>query len=436
MPDPRDERAWLAGSNDVRVVEVGWTPFACAILRTLYKPNTTHVPTIWEMAWDLSMCGIGSKAAFDGVYQHPSSWIPPPSREIGLAISLPSGSLECPRWTGAVWLDRQGRSWQPTAWLDRSWRRQGPQCQQQGRSQQMSGVAGPIGVPGKHPADSKLTLTKGRDKRPLQRAQPLAASVAQHARTPLAAVATIPTVPLAGPAAHREQDSGYASSNYSAEDWRTWKAQQRWRDWSWGSGAHTWGDRSSHWDVQEAAPATWPGNQWSSYGEPALHNAWEGAETSQWQQDAWPQEQTWWQQQQTAKLWQHYQGSSDRARGASSRAQTQGGHKRHKGTRPTSHAPRANMDGPGTMCRPDPLEPRTGVTGCAKERRRSLGSHRTNPQLGAQLARCADCGKCGRNPHHRATGENCCLGSQQQTLPLGWPEEANADNTAGQRESD
>eukprot|EP00971_Amphidinium_carterae_P098122 1941118-Amphidinium_carterae.2 len=75
MPDPNDERAWLAGSNDVRVVEVGWTPFACAIMRTLYKPTTTHVPTIWEMAWDLAMCGIGSKAAFDGVYQHPSSWI-------------------------------------------------------------------------------------------------------------------------------------------------------------------------------------------------------------------------------------------------------------------------------------------------------------------------------------------------------------------------
>eukprot|EP00971_Amphidinium_carterae_P254259 5047651-Amphidinium_carterae.1 len=27
------------------------------------------------MARDLAACGIGSKAAFDGVYQHPSSWI-------------------------------------------------------------------------------------------------------------------------------------------------------------------------------------------------------------------------------------------------------------------------------------------------------------------------------------------------------------------------
>eukprot|EP00971_Amphidinium_carterae_P148166 2936626-Amphidinium_carterae.2 len=75
MPDEQDERAWLAGSNEVRVVEVGWTPFACAILGTLYKPPAGHLPTIWEMAWDLAMCGIGYKAAFDGVYQHPSSWV-------------------------------------------------------------------------------------------------------------------------------------------------------------------------------------------------------------------------------------------------------------------------------------------------------------------------------------------------------------------------
>eukprot|EP00971_Amphidinium_carterae_P308334 6127326-Amphidinium_carterae.1 len=50
-------------------------PLACAILGTLYKPPAGQLPTIWEMAWDLAMCGIGSKAAFDGVYQHPSSWI-------------------------------------------------------------------------------------------------------------------------------------------------------------------------------------------------------------------------------------------------------------------------------------------------------------------------------------------------------------------------
>eukprot|EP00971_Amphidinium_carterae_P202532 4018557-Amphidinium_carterae.1 len=75
MPDVRDEGAWLAGSSDVRVVEVGWTAFSCAILRTLYKPRAGRVPDVWEMAWDLAACGIGSKAAFDGVYQHPSSWI-------------------------------------------------------------------------------------------------------------------------------------------------------------------------------------------------------------------------------------------------------------------------------------------------------------------------------------------------------------------------
>eukprot|EP00971_Amphidinium_carterae_P212809 4223604-Amphidinium_carterae.1 len=48
--------------------------------------------------------------------------------------------------------------------------------------------------------------------------------------------------------------------------------------------------------MQEAAPATWPGNQWSRYGEPALQNAWEGSDTSQWQQETWPRGQTWWQQ--------------------------------------------------------------------------------------------------------------------------------------------
>eukprot|EP00971_Amphidinium_carterae_P055503 1093891-Amphidinium_carterae.1 len=52
MPDERDERAWLPGSSDVRVVEVGWTAlkFSCAILRTLYKPRAGRVPDIWEMA--------------------------------------------------------------------------------------------------------------------------------------------------------------------------------------------------------------------------------------------------------------------------------------------------------------------------------------------------------------------------------------------------
>eukprot|EP00971_Amphidinium_carterae_P160149 3174599-Amphidinium_carterae.1 len=33
MPDVQDERAWLAGSSDVRVVEVGWAPFVQATCR-------------------------------------------------------------------------------------------------------------------------------------------------------------------------------------------------------------------------------------------------------------------------------------------------------------------------------------------------------------------------------------------------------------------
>eukprot|EP00971_Amphidinium_carterae_P241129 4787298-Amphidinium_carterae.1 len=37
------------------------------------------------------------------------------------------------------------------------------------------------------------------------------------------------------------------------------------------------------------------------------------------------------QQRQDRELWEHYQNNSDRARGASSRAQTQGSHKRLKG---------------------------------------------------------------------------------------------------------
>eukprot|EP00971_Amphidinium_carterae_P256848 5099349-Amphidinium_carterae.1 len=44
-------------------------------LGTLFKPPPGHLPSIWEMAQDLVACGIGSKAAFDGVYQHPSNWI-------------------------------------------------------------------------------------------------------------------------------------------------------------------------------------------------------------------------------------------------------------------------------------------------------------------------------------------------------------------------
>eukprot|EP00971_Amphidinium_carterae_P257154 5105415-Amphidinium_carterae.1 len=44
MPDVRDDGAWLPGSSNVRVVEVGWTAFACAILRTLYKPRAGRIP--------------------------------------------------------------------------------------------------------------------------------------------------------------------------------------------------------------------------------------------------------------------------------------------------------------------------------------------------------------------------------------------------------
>eukprot|EP00971_Amphidinium_carterae_P237620 4717241-Amphidinium_carterae.1 len=48
-------------------------------------------------------------------------------------------------------------------------------------------------------------------------------------------MAALPTVPLAVPG-DQAQEMGSATSAYSAEDWHTWRQQQRWRDWSWGRG--------------------------------------------------------------------------------------------------------------------------------------------------------------------------------------------------------
>eukprot|EP00971_Amphidinium_carterae_P007371 146267-Amphidinium_carterae.1 len=74
-------------------------------------------------------------------------------------------------------------------------------------------------------------------------------------------MAALPTVPLAVPG-EQTHDMGSASSAYSAEDWHTWRQQQRWRDWSWGKSMQTWGGRNTPWEPQQAAPATWPGDQW------------------------------------------------------------------------------------------------------------------------------------------------------------------------------
>eukprot|EP00971_Amphidinium_carterae_P076102 1503316-Amphidinium_carterae.1 len=90
MPDVQNERAWLAGSNDVRVVEVGWTPFACAVLGTLYKPPAGHLPSIWEMAW------AGLRNHQKGTEQR---------------SSLLCGIARFPRWTGTLtsaWPDLRG----------------------------------------------------------------------------------------------------------------------------------------------------------------------------------------------------------------------------------------------------------------------------------------------------------------------------------------
>eukprot|EP00971_Amphidinium_carterae_P281631 5591028-Amphidinium_carterae.2 len=203
----------------------------------------------------------------------------------------------------------------------------------------------------------------GRDKRPSNKALPQSAAAAMHARTPLAAVEPYPQFAWLD-RRHHSQDKTVGGVTPRP----TWRAQQRWRDWSWGREVHTWGGRSSRWDVQESPPATWPGDQWGGHGEPDPQQAWEHSESSHWQQEKpWPQGRTWWQQQQEAKLWEYYQGPADRARGASSRAQTQGGHKRRKGeqaeqARSKSQHGRAWADVPA---QPSKLKGRNGAIECA-----------------------------------------------------------------------
>eukprot|EP00971_Amphidinium_carterae_P061779 1223584-Amphidinium_carterae.1 len=238
---------------------------------TFKGDRKSHLPSSWEtQVPKVNWCFDPRQAGPTGAASLPQSLAGPTRGGQGPALSA-AGPLTTDEWT---------------AWANRSQRQPGH-----------------VGMP-------------GRDKRPVPEQQRASA-----------AMAALPTVPLAVPGEPAQEAASFA---YTNEDWHTWKQQQRWRDWSWGASLQTWGGRNSPWEPQQESPATWHGEQWCGQDAPTHHPTWEEDLRQGWQ-TGYSSGEAWSQQRQDRELWEHYQNNSDRARGASSRAQTQGSHKRLKG---------------------------------------------------------------------------------------------------------
>eukprot|EP00971_Amphidinium_carterae_P039066 767922-Amphidinium_carterae.1 len=149
------------------------------------------------------------------------------------------------------------------AWLDRSWRQQGHPCQQQGHLQLMSGTGGPTGEPDKPPKVTKLTLAKAETNAPYKernRWQPRWHSMRvlhwlQWKQYPQCAWLNrlhTRSKKAGTPPPTTQQRTGALGKHSSAGEIGPGVVEH----------TCTWGGRSSHWEMQEAAPATWPEWLW------------------------------------------------------------------------------------------------------------------------------------------------------------------------------